>query len=75
MTETTIKHGNFDSLAGDYAQFRPGYAPSIVPAVLSLVGRPGARSGCGRCRRRNRHLDQDAGRAATAFRHRGRAER
>ena len=40
MTEASIKHGNFDSLAGDYAQYRPGYAPSIVPAVLSLVGRP-----------------------------------
>jgi SAM-dependent methyltransferase len=40
MTETTIKHGNFDSLAGDYAQFRPGYAASIVRAVLSLIGRP-----------------------------------
>jgi SAM-dependent methyltransferase len=40
MTELLIKHGNFDSLAGDYAQFRPGYAPSIVPAVLSLVARP-----------------------------------
>jgi SAM-dependent methyltransferase len=40
MTEPSIKHGNFDSLAGDYAQYRPGYAPSIVPAVLSLVGRP-----------------------------------
>jgi SAM-dependent methyltransferase len=40
MTETVIKHGNFDSLAGDYAQYRPGYARSIVTAVLSLVGRP-----------------------------------
>jgi SAM-dependent methyltransferase len=40
MTETVIKHGNFDSLAGDYAQFRPGYAPSIVPAILSFLGRP-----------------------------------
>jgi SAM-dependent methyltransferase len=40
MTETSIKHGNFDSLADDYAQYRPGYAPSIVPALLSLVGRP-----------------------------------
>lgn len=40
MTETVIKHGNFDSLAGDYAQFRPGYAPSLVPMVLSLLGRP-----------------------------------
>jgi len=41
MTATTnIEHGNFDSLAGDYAQYRPGYAASIVTAVLSLVGRP-----------------------------------
>lgn len=40
MTEPLIKHGNFDSLAGDYAQFRPGYAPSIVAAVLSLLGKP-----------------------------------
>ena len=35
-----IKHGNFDSLADDYAQYRPGYAPSIVPAILSLLGCP-----------------------------------
>lgn len=40
MTPTLIKHGNFDSLAGDYAQYRPGYSPSIVTAVLALVGRP-----------------------------------
>ena len=40
MTATTLKHGNFDSLAGDYAQYRPGYAPSIVTTVLALVGRP-----------------------------------
>jgi SAM-dependent methyltransferase len=40
MTSTLIKHGNFDSLAGDYAQYRPGYAPSIVPAVLSLLAVP-----------------------------------
>ena len=40
MTEPSIKHGNFDSLAGDYAQYRPGYAPSVLTAVLALVGRP-----------------------------------
>ena len=40
MTATPIKHGNFDSLAGDYAQYRPGYAPSIVTVVLALAGRP-----------------------------------
>jgi ubiquinone/menaquinone biosynthesis C-methylase UbiE len=40
MPEPSIKHGNFDSLAGDYSQYRPGYASSIVPAVLSLLGRP-----------------------------------
>jgi SAM-dependent methyltransferase len=41
-TEPSIKHGNFDSLAGDYAQYRPGYAPTVVTAVLALVGRPAA---------------------------------
>jgi SAM-dependent methyltransferase len=40
MVATLIKHGNFDSLAGDYAQYRPGYAPSVVTVVLSLLGRP-----------------------------------
>src|SRR5579862_891412 len=41
MTEhASIKHGDFDSLADDYARYRPGYAPSIVPAILALVGRP-----------------------------------
>jgi SAM-dependent methyltransferase len=43
MTATTIQHGNFDSLAGDYAQYRPGYAPSVVPVILSLVGAEPAR--------------------------------
>jgi len=40
MTATTIKHGNFDTLADDYAQYRPGYAPSVLTAVLALAGRP-----------------------------------
>ncbi len=40
MTPTLIKHGNFDSLADDYAKYRPGYAPSVVTALLALVGRP-----------------------------------
>jgi ubiquinone/menaquinone biosynthesis C-methylase UbiE len=41
MTATAkIKHGNFDTLAGDYAQYRPGYAPSVLQALLALVGRP-----------------------------------
>lgn len=39
---TVMKHGNFDSLAEDYAHYRPGYAPSLVPAILSLLGRPAA---------------------------------
>jgi SAM-dependent methyltransferase len=39
MTPTLIKHGNFDHLAADYAQYRPGYASSIVPAILALVGK------------------------------------
>jgi SAM-dependent methyltransferase len=40
MTPTLIKHGNFDNLADDYAKYRPGYAPSIVTALLALVGKP-----------------------------------
>jgi SAM-dependent methyltransferase len=40
MTPTLIKHGNFDSLAADYAQYRPGYAPSIVSPILALLPRP-----------------------------------
>src|SRR5579863_3843085 len=40
MTSASIQHGNFDSLAADYAQYRPSYAPSVVTAVLALVGRP-----------------------------------
>src|SRR5579864_6809582 len=35
-----MKHGDFTALAGDYARFRPGYAPSVITAMLALVGRP-----------------------------------
>lgn len=42
MTAPTILHGNFDTLADDYARYRPGYAPSVMPAILSLVGLPPA---------------------------------
>jgi tRNA1(Val) A37 N6-methylase TrmN6 len=35
-----MKHGDFTSLAGDYARFRPGYAPSVITALLALVSRP-----------------------------------
>lgn len=39
MTKTAMKHGDFTGLAGDYARFRPGYAPQVGTAVLSYVGR------------------------------------
>lgn len=35
-----MMHGEFSALADDYARYRPGYAPSVVPAILDLVGRP-----------------------------------
>jgi ubiquinone/menaquinone biosynthesis C-methylase UbiE len=37
-----MKHGDFTGLAGDYAKFRPGYAPQIVTALLGLTARPPA---------------------------------
>jgi SAM-dependent methyltransferase len=37
-----MKHGDFTRLASAYARFRPGYAPSVVTAMLSLIGRPPA---------------------------------
>jgi ubiquinone/menaquinone biosynthesis C-methylase UbiE len=35
-----MKHGDFTRLAGDYARFRQGYAPSVITVLLALVGRP-----------------------------------
>ncbi len=37
---TTLKHGDFTGLAGDYAKFRPGYAPQVATAILGFVGKP-----------------------------------
>jgi tRNA1(Val) A37 N6-methylase TrmN6 len=37
-----MKHGDFSGLAGDYARFRPGYAPQVASAILSYVGRDAA---------------------------------
>lgn len=34
-----MKHGDFTALAGDYAKFRPGYAPQVATAILGFVGR------------------------------------
>lgn len=34
-----MKHGDFTGLAGDYAKFRPGYAPQVADAVLGLLRR------------------------------------
>jgi ubiquinone/menaquinone biosynthesis C-methylase UbiE len=34
-----MKHGDFSGLAGDYARFRPGYAPQVASAILSYAGR------------------------------------
>jgi len=37
-----IKHGDYSALAGDYARFRPGYAPQVATAILSYVGHDAA---------------------------------
>ena len=37
-----MKHGDFTGSAGDYARFRPGYAPQVATAILSYVGRDAA---------------------------------
>jgi SAM-dependent methyltransferase len=37
-----IKHGDYTGLAGDYAKFRPGYAPHVATTILSYVGRDAA---------------------------------
>jgi ubiquinone/menaquinone biosynthesis C-methylase UbiE len=34
-----MKHGDFTGLAGDYAKFRPGYAPQVATALLGLLQR------------------------------------
>lgn len=34
-----MKHGDFTGLAGDYAKFRPGYAPQIATAILGYLGK------------------------------------
>lgn len=39
MSEIRVKHGDYSNLAADYARYRPGYAPSVLTALLSLVGR------------------------------------
>ena len=40
MTLTTLKAGDFTGLAKDYSQHRPDYCPSVVDALLGLLGRP-----------------------------------
>ena len=35
-----MKHGDFTGLASNYAEYRPSYAPSVLTALVSLVGKP-----------------------------------
>ena len=37
-----LKRGDYTRLAGDYARFRPGYAPQVATAILGYVGRAAA---------------------------------
>jgi ubiquinone/menaquinone biosynthesis C-methylase UbiE len=42
MAGVVIKHGDFTSLAVDYAKFRAGYARQILKAILGYLGRDAA---------------------------------
>lgn len=35
-----MKHGDFTALAGNYAKYRPGYAPSVLNAFLAVKAQP-----------------------------------
>jgi SAM-dependent methyltransferase len=35
-----LKHGNFDTLAEDYARYRPGYSSDVLSATLALTQKP-----------------------------------
>lgn len=36
-TQTNIKPGDFTGLADNYTKFRPGYAPSVLKAILGVI--------------------------------------
>ena len=36
----TLKAGDFTGLARDYSQHRPDYCPSVLKALLGLLGKP-----------------------------------
>lgn len=40
MTSVAIAHGDFSTLAADYAAHRPGYSPQAVRLLLGALGRP-----------------------------------
>lgn len=40
MIQTTLKAGDFTGLAKDYSQHRPDYCPSVLNALLGLLGKP-----------------------------------
>lgn len=39
-SEETPLHGDYTGLATDYGRFRPDYCPSVLTAVLALLGKP-----------------------------------
>jgi SAM-dependent methyltransferase len=38
-----MRHGDFTGLAGDYARYRPGYAPQVAEALVRYAGHDAAR--------------------------------
>jgi SAM-dependent methyltransferase len=40
MNDAAVRAGDFSALAGAYAKYRPGYAPSIVEQIVAMVKEP-----------------------------------
>ena len=40
MMVKTLKAGDFTGLASDYSKHRPDYCPSVLKALVGLLGKP-----------------------------------
>jgi ubiquinone/menaquinone biosynthesis C-methylase UbiE len=40
ISDVMVSHGDYTSLAADYARYRPSYNPSVATAIVSLLVRP-----------------------------------
>ena len=40
VSNLKVSHGDYTGLAADYARYRPGYAPRVATAIVSLLAHP-----------------------------------